>query len=486
MNMWAPTAAYMTQAIPEFSFTIVPLDNSTIGPAVERGEVDFVITNPGSYIGLEARYGVTRVLTLRNLRQGRPYTQFGAVMFTREDRRDIQELGDIKGKSFMAVDKDAFGGFLMGWLEFKKIGIDPFRHFSELKFVGLPQEKIVYAVLNREVDAGMVRTDTIESMAAAGKIDLKQFRVLNQQHAGGFPFALSTRLYPEWPFAKVRHTSDELAQKVAVVLMSMTPDHPAAKASKSSGWTVPLDYTPVHDLYRELRVGPYQDYGKVTLVDVFRQYWYWLAVVIGVILLLSVNTGYILNLNRGLKQSQKRLLDITLKLEQLSILDGLTGIHNHRCFQELLEKEWRRAQRSGQPLSLIMVDIDFFKNFNDSYGHPAGDTCLTKVALTIKQCVNRPGDLVARYGGEEFVAVLPEVGIEGAALMAERMRKAVEALNFPHRESPIGAHVTISLGVASFVPTRESTHDTLIEAADKALYAAKAAGRNRVQIATAV
>lgn len=485
MNMWAPTAAYLTKAIPKYSFVIVPLNNSTIGPAVERGEVDFVITNPGSYIGLESRYGVTRVLTLRNLRQGKPYTQFGSVLFTRDDRRDIQELKDIKGKSFMAVDKDAFGGFLMGWLEFKKIDIDPFRQFSELKFVGLPQEKIVQAVLNGEVDAGMVRTDTLERMASAGKIDLKQLRVLNRQQAPDFPFALSTRLYPEWPFAKVRHTSDELAQKVAVALLSLPPDHPAAKASKSAGWTVPLDYTPVHELYKELRVGPYQDYGKVTLAEVLKLYWYWLALVFGIILLLGLNTGYILRLNRGLKQSQTRLLEITHQLEQLAILDGLTGIYNHRHFQEHLSKEWRRAQRNKQPVSLIMIDIDFFKNLNDSYGHPVGDECLKKLAQALKHSVNRPGDLVARYGGEEFVAILPEVGAEGAALIAERMRMAVEALKFPHRDSRVAAHVTVSLGVASLIPARESSPDALIAAADKALYAAKEAGRNRVQIAKA-
>jgi diguanylate cyclase (GGDEF)-like protein len=339
--------------------------------------------------------------------------------------------------------------------------------------------------LQGEVDAGMVRTDTLERMASAGKIDPKQLRVLNQQQASGFPFALSTRLYPEWPFAKVRHTSDELAQKVAVALLSMPPDHPAARASKSAGWTVPLDYTPVHELYKELRVGPYRDYGKVTFVEVLKHYWYWLAVVFGVILLLGLNTGYILKLNRGLKQSQTRLLEITHQLEQLAILDGLTGIHNHRYFQEHLNKEWRRALRNKQPVSLIMIDIDFFKNFNDSYGHPTGDECLKKVAQALQQSVNRPGDLVARYGGEEFVAVLPEVGAEGAALIAERMRKAVEALKFPHRESRIAAHVTVSLGVASFVPTRESAPDALIGAADKALYAAKEAGRNRTHIAKA-
>jgi diguanylate cyclase (GGDEF)-like protein len=163
----------------------------------------------------------------------------------------------------------------------------------------------------------------------------------------------------------------------------------------------------------------------------------------------------------------------------------LTGIYNRRHFQEHLNKEWRRAQRNQQPVSLIMIDIDFFKNLNDSDGHPVGDECLKNMAQVLKQSVNRPGDLVARYGGEEFVAVLPEVGAESAALIAERMRNAVNASKFPHRDSRIATHVTVSLGVASLIPARESSPDALIAAADKALYAAKEAGRNRIQIAKA-
>lgn len=264
LKLWSPTADYLTQKIPGYRFLVVPLDNHTIGSVVERGEVDFILTNPGSYVELEARHGVTRMLTLRNLRQGHAYTMFGSVIFTRADHPHVKNLQDLRGRSFMAVDRNAFGGFLIAWREFKDRGIDPFSDFTEIRFVGLPQDPIVYAVRDGKADAGMVRTDTLERMATDGKIRLEQFRILNSQQVPGFPFALSTRLYPEWPFAKVRQTSDELAQKVAVALLSLPPGHPAVKASKSAGWTVPLDYTPVHDLYRELRVGPYKDYGRLS------------------------------------------------------------------------------------------------------------------------------------------------------------------------------------------------------------------------------
>lgn len=490
LQLWSPTAEYLSNSIPGYRFTIVPLDNHTLGPAVERGEVDFVITNPGLYIELEARYGVTRMLTLRNLRQGKPYTVFGSVIFTRTDRADIQTLNDLKGKSFMAVDKNAFGGFLMAWREFKDLGIDPFRHFSELQFVGLPQDPIVYAVRDGKVDAGMVRTDMLERMAADGKIRLSEFRVLNPQQVSGFPFSLSTRLYPEWPFARARHTSDELAQNVTVALLSLTPNSPAAKASRSAGWTVPLDYTRVHDLYRELRVGPYENHGKMSWADAWSHYWHWVVAILSAFLALGGVVAYILRLNRVLHQSQARVLKTSgeleranQRLEKLSMLDGLTGIANHRHFQERLDMEWRRARREKKPIALLMIDIDFFKLLNDAKGHQAGDECLRQVAQTLSKCLRRPGDVVARYGGEEFAVILPGLDMENGKAMAERAWAAVESLGITHPVSSVSRFITVSVGVASLVPDQMNTSDSLIAAADKALYRAKRGGRNRVEAA---
>lgn len=490
LQLWSPTAEYLSRVVPGYRFTIVPLDNHTFGPAVERGEVEFVLTNPGLYIELEARYGVTRMLTLRNLYQGKPYTVFGSVIFTRANRTDIQTIADLKGKSFMAVDKNAFGGFLMAWREFKNLGIDPFRDFSELQFVGLPQDPIVYAVRDGKIDAGTVRTDTLERLSADGKIHLNEFRVLNPQRVEGFPFALSTRLYPEWPFARTRHISDELAQKVAVALLSLAPSSPAAKASKSAGWTVPLSYTSVHDLYRELRVGPYVDYGKMSPADAWRHYWHWIVAALGTFLILSGVAVYILRLNRGLNQVQTQLLKASgeleranQRLEKLSTLDGLTGIPNHRHFQERLDMEWRRARREHKPLALLMIDIDFFKLLNDAKGHPAGDECLRQIARALTKCSRRPGEVVARYGGEEFAAILPGLDMENGKVLAERARAAVEDLGIAHPASPVGRFVTASVGVASMIPDRMNTSDSLIAAADKALYRAKQKGRNRVEAA---
>ncbi len=166
-------------------------------------------------------------------------------------------------------------------------------------------------------------------------------------------------------------------------------------------------------------------------------------------------------------------------LENLSNFDGLTQLANRRRFDEVLQSEARRLSRSGKPLALIMLDIDFFKPFNDNYGHGKGDECLIKVATALQQVTQRPGDLVARYGGEEFVVVLPETDIAGAAKVAEAMRRAVESLNYPHEYSSIADHVTVSVGYAA-AELKQGPAEALLEQADHALYRAKSAGRNRV------
>ena len=185
-------------------------------------------------------------------------------------------------------------------------------------------------------------------------------------------------------------------------------------------------------------------------------------------------------------QMRQSLLVLTRKLDaanqelkRLSSLDGLTGIANRRHFDEVLMREWRRAMRNGEELAILMCDIDYFKAFNDSYGHQSGDECLRQVAHTLSLAMDRGGDLLARYGGEEFVAMLPGTTLNGASFVAEQMRLAVEELALPHPASPYG-RITASFGVASAVAMPETDPKNLVGAADLALYKAKHAGRNRI------
>jgi len=168
-------------------------------------------------------------------------------------------------------------------------------------------------------------------------------------------------------------------------------------------------------------------------------------------------------------------------LERLSVIDGLTGIANRRRFDEALDLEWLRARRQGTKLSLIIIDVDCFKAFNDNYGHAAGDECLKRVAAVLADSVSRPGDLVARYGGEEFVVIMPETDAAGAIVIAETLRRDVLSLALPHAFSSAGDVVSVSVGGATVVPARHTQgHEELVKLADTRLYEAKHAGRNRV------
>lgn len=168
------------------------------------------------------------------------------------------------------------------------------------------------------------------------------------------------------------------------------------------------------------------------------------------------------------------------ELQRLTATDSLTGVANRRRFDEALDHEWRRAVRTRSTLACIMIDIDHFKAFNDRYGHLQGDACLRQIAHALVATVRRAGDIVARYGGEEFAVVLPGTLQEGAARVAEQLRAAIEALRVPNDASPVAPQVTISLGVATITPTAGVNPQTLVARADRALYAAKRRGRNRV------
>lgn len=182
---------------------------------------------------------------------------------------------------------------------------------------------------------------------------------------------------------------------------------------------------------------------------------------------------------RELEELGRQLAEKNAILERLSSLDGLTGIANRRRFDEALDQEWRRARREQSSLSLILIDVDFFKRYNDRYGHLMGDDCLRQVAAAFALELHRPGDLIARYGGEEFVALLPRTDEAGVATVAEGLRAQIESLAIPHARSDAAAHVTISLGSATMRPDGDAGAEALIAAADLALYAAKTSGRNR-------
>ncbi len=186
--------------------------------------------------------------------------------------------------------------------------------------------------------------------------------------------------------------------------------------------------------------------------------------------------------NNELEEANAKLEQSNEELKRQSSLDGLTGIANRRKFDRTLEQAWQRARRNGAELSLLMIDIDHFKLYNDTHGHQAGDDCLRTVAQTLSGVLYRPSDLIARYGGEEFAAILPETGAEGAYQVAERMLDAITRLGISHQASPVSDTVTLSIGIATARPAECGEPHDLLAAADQSLYRAKHSGRARIEI----
>lgn len=178
--------------------------------------------------------------------------------------------------------------------------------------------------------------------------------------------------------------------------------------------------------------------------------------------------------------AEAELQKVNKELYRLATLDGLTQVGNRRCFDEYFNLEWRRLQREKAPLSLILCDVDYFKLYNDNYGHLAGDFCLKQIAQAISNALKRPADLVARYGGEEFAMILPNTTIEGAVHVAKLVQQNIQELRIIHSQSSVSKFVTLSMGVSCIIPQLHLNPNQLIDVTDEALYAAKATGRNRL------
>ena len=411
LKMWSPTAVYLAEKIQPLHFSVVPLDFQEIGPAVQEGKVDFVLANTSIYVELEALYGVTRILTLKNLRKGGAYTLFGGVIFCRNDRSDIKTLNDLKSKSFMGVEENSLGGWRMAWLELKKAGINPYRDFRGLQF-GDTHDAVVYAVRDGKVDAGTVRTDTIERMAEEGLIDPKIFRIVNQQNALNFPFALSTALYPEWPFAKVKHTSDELSQKVAVALMSMPSDSPAAKFAKIAGWTTPLNYQPVHELMKELHIGPYKDIGKVSLADFLRKYWYLFILTIAGLSSMGAVTIYVIRLNQKINQANLEVEKTNTELREKNVEIKEAQMRLHRIVESSLDmiiavdadRKIAEFNMSAQQIFGYSIEEVFGKHIDMLYFDPGEGI---KIDKSLKETGQFVGETVnKRKNGDVFTSFI--------------------------------------------------------------------------------
>jgi len=303
---WQPHADYLGWKLAPRRFEVVPLTLAEFAPAVANRRIDLLITNTGHYVELDAGGKLARIATMRIAGPNGPVDRFGGVAIARAERSDLQGYADLRGKRVLVPDLNAFGGLQVHLPEARAAGIDLLRDTGEL--VPLQShDRIVASILAGEGDAGFIRSGLLESLAAAGKLDPARIRVIHPNSTPGFPYAHSTALYPQWPFARLDHVSEDLTKDILIALLELPPDHPAAHAAEIHGWTLPSNYQPVHELFLEFRIGPYADL-PVRFGDLMRRYGS--AMLVGgtaTIALLLVSLSFMMRVNRQLEQNREQL-----------------------------------------------------------------------------------------------------------------------------------------------------------------------------------
>ena len=248
---WQPLIACLQRQVPQYRFELVQMTLNSAADLLARGDVSFIITNPGHFVMLRQRFPLSALATLvRHTPDGRAVMHFGSVIFTRA-ASDIRDMAAARGRVVAAVSRDAFGGFLVGWREFRRLGLDLLDDDVRMYFTGFPQDNIVATVLDGRADVGIVRTGLLESMVREGRLRLQDVRVLNPVPQAGFPWLVSSRLYPEWPFVVRDGVSRELAGLVAAALLEMEEEQVRRRCGLEFGWAAPLSYGEVERLLHE-------------------------------------------------------------------------------------------------------------------------------------------------------------------------------------------------------------------------------------------
>jgi diguanylate cyclase (GGDEF)-like protein/PAS domain S-box-containing protein len=266
---WQPLATYLNNTVPGSHFILKIFNFGELQEAVRQQAVDVVITQPAEYVRMVHQNGLSSPLaTLINLDQGKPVRAFGGVILTRKEREDIQTLSDLDGKRVGAVSRISFGAYQVQIYEMAKQHVKP----GVVVETGLPQDLTIEALMTGQVDAAFVRTGLMESMIKEGKLDAAQVKVVNSQNYPGYPFALSTRLYPEWPVVAMSHVPDDVTVRIAGALLSLPHGSAIARSMGINGFAVPADYESVRTLMRDLRAPPFDVAPNVTFQDIWSRY----------------------------------------------------------------------------------------------------------------------------------------------------------------------------------------------------------------------
>ncbi|GKX52895.1 sensor histidine kinase [Budvicia aquatica] len=384
---WQPLMDWLDSRIPQTRFQLHPYSLDQMATAVKTQSVDFIITNPGQSVQLGRQYSLSWLATLRSPHQGGTGLAIGSAFVVRATS-PYQHIQDLKGRPVAAVSEMAFGGYLTLKREMQQAGIDPTGFFSAVDFSGFPLDAIIYKLRDGGVEGVILPVCQLEDMVRDGLIAQQDFRVLNNQAPEGFGCQTSTRLYPNWSFAKTGKAPEALAKQVSRALLALPEDHPAAKSADSLGWTTPISQLVIDKLYQDLDLHPWQNpWWKEALVWLkVNQQWGWLLVILIVVL-----NAYHFLLEYRFNQNQKRLLKTQSELnEKIAMLE-----HAQRV-AIVGELGASIAHEISQPLAAIQ-NYSHGGLVRIQKGHSAAD--LQPVLENIKHQVTRASEIVQRLRG---------------------------------------------------------------------------------------
>ncbi|QFU00151.1 putative diguanylate cyclase YegE [Halomonas sp. THAF5a] len=586
---YRPLADYLGERLPDHRVELEVMSLDEIEEAISHRRLDLLMTNPSHYLEIRSRNSLTGALaTVINAQHGQAVSSLGGTMIKAAGNAAIQELDDLAGRRIAMPGRRFLGGYQTHALELMDAGIDPRRDIEPM--IAGSHDAVVAAVLAGEAEAGFVRTGILEGLIAEGELAPGQLEVINPQRLASFPFAVSTRLYPEWPFVVMPQLVPETVRRIAVALFTLEPEHPAARAAMIAGFAPPQDYLPVENLARRLRLPPFDAVPDFTWHDIWQRYAGFLLGLAAAGALVAALLALLARRNRQLRQQRERLSllagvfthshegvmitapdgellevndafsqitgyprgeavgrnasllgagrhpqafyadfwqqlkrtghwdgevwnrrkngevypqrltisavtdgagevqryvgllsDITqLKAHQRALThaaqhDALTGLPNRALLADRLRVAMAQADRSGQRLAVVFIDLDGFKAVNDTHGHDMGDRLLVALAERM-QGELRASDTLARLGGDEFVVVLLDLASdEEGERVIDRLLAATAA---PVEVAGRRLQVSASLGVAYYDAAEGGDEDQLLRHADQAMYRAKEAGKH--------
>ncbi|MDT8283401.1 MAG: PhnD/SsuA/transferrin family substrate-binding protein [Gammaproteobacteria bacterium] len=392
---WQPTADYLSSHIPGHRFQVLPLTHVEFENEINKGKLDFILTNPGHYVRIEVAHGATRIATFMAKFHDQILTHFSSVIFTRSDS-DISRLVDFKGRTLAAVSEEAFGGYQLAQKALQEHNID-IRNDVTMQWLGFPHADVVTAVLTGRADAGTVRSGTLEEMAAQGKLELSQLRIIAQQHTGDFPLLHSVDLYPEWPFAKLPETDGALAKQVAIALFNMQQGDDAARKSAGAGWTIPLDYTPVHDVFRYLKIEPYLP-AALDLAKFWQAYRHWIVVVIILFFISLLALLRLYRTNQKLQSAQQALHNHQTQLEEVVALRTEELHQSNQALQQEVASHIRSEQTLNEGCeTLHSLYSIFLRNDLDRKQR------LHSIVDLLRQHLGTEFALLSSFQGDQFI-----------------------------------------------------------------------------------